>query len=188
MAQLPFNEEYVRKLAAGDPAVQKHFTEHFGPLLRLKLRSKLRSPALIEDVRQETFLRVLASLHKPGNGGLRSPESLGAYVNSVCNFVICEILRRETRHPQIPEDHPEKVDESASPVESIESEERKRLVEGVLGELPARDRELLRQIYFEERDKSDICRDMNINTEYLRVLIYRARNRFRELLEKRRLS
>ena len=59
-----FNEEYVRKLAGGDPDTQRDFISYFSGLLRLKLRTKLRSPELVEEVRQETFLRVLQSLKK----------------------------------------------------------------------------------------------------------------------------
>lgn len=68
MASPPFNDDYVRRLTAGDREVERHFTSHFGTLLRIKLRTKLRSPQLIEDVRQETFLRVLQSLRKKENG------------------------------------------------------------------------------------------------------------------------
>ena len=185
MAHLPFDEEYVRKLAAGDPEVQQHFITHFSPLLRVKLRSKLRSPQLIEDVRQETFLRVLQTVQKEEDGGLRNPERLAAYVNSVCNNVVHEALRSAMRHSPIPDDVGEMIDETDGPAQQVVTDERKRLVQSVLAELPAKDRDVLRQVYFEERAKADICREMKVNTEYLRVLIYRAKNRFRELVIKK---
>src|SRR5438132_13715485 len=84
-----FNEEYVRKLAAGDPDVQRHFISHFSSLLRIKLRTRLRSPQLVEDVRQETFLRVLQAFRKQ-TGGLQNPERLGAFVNTTCDNVMFE--------------------------------------------------------------------------------------------------
>ena len=183
MEHSSFDEEYVRKLAAGDPEVQKHFISHFGGLLRIKLRSKLRSPQLIEDVRQETFLRVLQSFNKE-QGGLHNPERLGAYVNSVCNNVMFESLRAATRHSQIPEDFREIVDDSADPARQVVTSERKQIVARVLETLPAKDRELLRQVYFEERDKQEICEELKVNGEYLRVLLHRAKGRFKEALMK----
>ncbi len=179
----PFDEEYVRKLSAGDPEVQKHFISHFGRLLRIKLQSKLRSPQLIEDVRQETFLRVLQSFRKE-KGGLQNPERLGAYVNSVCNNVMFESLRAATRHSQIPEDFRELIDDSADPARQVVSSERKQIVARVLEALPPKDRELLRQVYFEERDKDEICKDLKVNGEYLRVLVHRAKVRFKDVLGK----
>src|SRR5258708_26095301 len=86
MPQSPFNEEYVRKLATGDLETHKHFVSFFSGLLRVKLRTKLRSPELVEDVRQETFLRVFQSFSKE-TGGLQKPERLGAFINSTCNNV-----------------------------------------------------------------------------------------------------
>lgn len=183
MEHASFDEEYVRKLAAGDPDVQRHFITYFSGLLRIKLRSKLRSPQLIEDVRQETFLRVLQSFRKE-RGGLQNPERLGAYVNSVCNNVMFESLRAATRHSQIPEDFRELVDDSADPARQVVSSERKQIVARVLEALPPKDCELLRQIYFEERDKNEICRELKVNHDYLRVLVHRAKARFKDVLGK----
>ena len=76
-----FDRQYLERLIAEDPDTERHFTEYFGSLLSLKLRSKLRSPAQVEDARQETFARVLITLKQ--KKGLASAESLGAFVNSV---------------------------------------------------------------------------------------------------------
>ena len=54
-----FNWDYVRRLQEGDWETQRHFTWYFGRLLNSKVRSRVRSPHLREEVRQETFLRVL---------------------------------------------------------------------------------------------------------------------------------
>jgi len=84
-----FDGEYSERLISEDPEIKGHFTHYFGDLLSLKLRSKLRSAALIEDAIQETFVRVLTTLKK--RRGLTTPESLGAYVNSVANNVLFEL-------------------------------------------------------------------------------------------------
>ncbi|MGI8744567.1 MAG: RNA polymerase sigma factor [Bryobacteraceae bacterium] len=181
MEHSSFDEEYVRKLAVGDAEVQRDFVSHFSGLLRIKLRSKLRSPELIEDVRQETFLRVFQSLKKQ-QGGLQNPERLGAYVNSICNNVMYEALRAATRHSQMPEDLRDILDDHADPARQAVSSERKQIVARVLDGLSAKDRELLRQVYFEERDKTELCREMNVDREYLRVLIHRAKGRFKQAL------
>ena len=59
-----FDEVYLRRLAAGDAAVERHFSSYFGELLSLKLRVRIRSYQLIEDIRQETLLRVLQTVRK----------------------------------------------------------------------------------------------------------------------------
>jgi RNA polymerase sigma-70 factor (ECF subfamily) len=176
----PFNEDYIRRLAEGDPEVQRHFVNHFSTLLRIKLRTKLRSSQVIEDIRQETFLRVLQSLKK--EKGLHSPERLGGFVNSVCNNVILESFRSSIRHRQMPDDVPELIDDSADPTLGALQEERATIVRRILSELPEKDREILRLVFLEEHPKDGICKDMNVNPEYLRVLVHRAKARFRQAL------
>src|SRR3981081_2212696 len=99
---LSFNEEYVRRLESGETATVDHFTSYFTSLLSIKLRTRLRSPQQVEDVKQETFLRVLQSLGK--EKGLQKPDRLGAFVNSVCNNVLLETYRAGGRHSQMPDD------------------------------------------------------------------------------------
>ena len=83
-------QSYIEGLCAGDLQTQEHFVGYFTELLHLKLRSRLQSGQAIEDVRQETFARVLTTLRK--ENGLRQPERLGAFVNTVCNNVLFETL------------------------------------------------------------------------------------------------
>lgn len=177
MSDPPFNLDYIQKLVQGDPEVQTHFAKHFGWLLRIKLRNKLHSAQLIQDITQETFLRVFSAAR---TDGIREPERLGAFVNAVCSRVMMEHLRASARHRQLPEDTNEVIDESSNIASELVTGERQSLVREIVSKLPAKDRELLRKVYFEELGKDRICEEMNVNPEYLRVLIHRARTKFRE--------
>jgi len=173
-----FDGDYVRRLIAEDPDTERHFTEYFGALLSLKLRSRLRSAAQVEDVRQETFVRVLTALKKKGS--LASPEGLGAFVNSVCNNVLLETYRAKARMRPIDDEPAEPhADEPSAEWRVLKSEERERVREAIEG-LPQRDRDLIRWLFFEDRAKDDVCRELNIDRSYLRVLFHRAKQRFRE--------
>ncbi len=172
-----FDSEYVARLKDGDPDTQRHFSAYFNELLLIKLRSRLRSAQLVEDVRQETFVRVLTTLRRDG---LEHPERLGAFVNSVCNNVLFETFRASKRTSAI-EDTPEPVDERDHPERYLVTQQRKTDVRKILDGLPAKDRELLRQVFLEERDKDEVCRTFRIDRDYLRVLLYRARTRFRNI-------
>ena len=173
-----FDRDYVDRLVAGDADTERHFVRYFGDLLTLKLRSRLRAAALVEDARQETFRRVLTTLKE--RGGLASAESLGAFVNSVCNNVLFECYRAGAKVQQLAEGH-DQVDERGPSVETglMQSEQRERVREA-LAALPAREQELLRWLFFEERDKDEICRTLNVDRNYLRVLLHRAKAKFRD--------
>jgi RNA polymerase sigma-70 factor (ECF subfamily) len=58
-------------------------------------------------------------------------------------------------------------------------------VRRVLESLPPRDREVLRAIYLEDRDKTRICEELGVNRDYLRVLVHRAKNLFRTIYQER---
>jgi RNA polymerase sigma-70 factor (ECF subfamily) len=45
-----------------------------------------------------------------------------------------------------------------------------------------KDRQLLRRVFLEEEDKDQVCREFQIDRNYLRVLLHRARLRFRAVL------
>jgi len=163
---------------AADPQTEQHFTRYFGDLLTLKLRARLRSPAQVEDAKQETFVRVLTTLKR--KGGIDAPEALGAFVNSVCNNVLFETYRAGTRVTPLDEDQDEPQEDRPSVESSLLADEQRSRVRDVLAGLPAKDQELLRLLFFEERDKDAICRELHVDRNYLRVLLHRAKAHFRE--------
>lgn len=180
MERCTFDAAYVRRLKDGDATTQRHFIRYFSDLLSIKLRSRLRSSHLVEEARQETFLRVLTALNREH---LDHPERLGAFVNTTCQNVLFELYRAESRNPNLAEDAPEPADHRPTPESSMVTVQRKEMVERALDELPAKDRELIRQVFLEERDKDEVCRDFQVDREYLRVLLHRAKARFRAVIE-----
>jgi RNA polymerase sigma-70 factor, ECF subfamily len=172
-----FDADYVRRLVSADPETERHFTAYFGQLLTMKLRPRLRSGALIEDAKQETFVRVLTTLKR--KGGLAAAESLGAFVNGVCNNVLFELYRANARTTPLADEYDEAETRAGADLTMIAGEDRER-VRQVLASLPQRDKNLLRWLFFEERDKDEICRELQIDRNYLRVLLHRAKNEFRD--------
>lgn len=178
-----FDAGYIERLCAGDQGTQRHFVAYFTELLHLKLRSRLRSPQAVEDVRQETFARVLAVLRK--DGSLRQPERLGAFVVSVCNNVLKEQFRQNSRIESF--DDPGQPEPAATGIGVLDAVAQRQLggkVREILTRMPARDRDLLSAVFLEERDRDEICRAFKVEREYLRVLLYRAKQEFKaEYLE-----
>ena len=179
VARYTFDAAYVERLAASDQETERHFCEYFGELLTAKLRRRLRSAALVEDAKQETFLRVLSTLRK--QHGLAAPGSLGAFVNSVCNNILFETYRSEgkKRHELIDDEHDAPA--AAPDAESTLVDMSDRLkVRQALERLPPKDRTLLRWLFFDDRPKDAICQSLGCDRGHLRVMLHRAKARFRE--------
>jgi RNA polymerase sigma-70 factor, ECF subfamily len=175
-----FDAPYVERLRSGDFRTQEHFVAYFSELIQLKLRARLRSPQAIEDVRQETFVRVFAALRSPG--GIRQPERLGAFVNSICNNVLLEHYRSSSRSDSL-DDEPqnELPDPVMDVLGAVAAKQMEEKVREILDEMSERDRRILREVFLEERDKDDVCRDFGVDRDYLRVLLHRAKQSFKSL-------
>lgn len=173
----PFDESYLSRLRAEDFRTQEHFSAYFGTLIKIKLGSRLKSPEAIEDVRQETFARFFVALR---DGKILQPDRLGSFVNSICNNVLLEHYRSASRNTSLDEE--EEKNFPASNVDllgALTAAEQEKKVREILDKLSERDRRLLREVFLEERDKDEVCRNFGVDREYLRVLLHRAKQAFK---------
>jgi RNA polymerase sigma-70 factor, ECF subfamily len=175
-----FDSAYLEKLAAGDAATEEHFSRYFGELVFIKLRARRLEPHVIEDIRQETFLRVLQALRK---GSIRKAEAIGGFVNSVCNNVALEFQRagsRTTLFEQAPDTPDRSVDSERDLIEG----ERRAHVRSLMERMPARNRRLLTAVFLDERPIDEVCGEFGVDRNYLRVLLFRARAQLRQAVRK----
>ncbi len=173
-----FDDSYLERLRAGDFRTQEHFVAYFSELIQIKLRSRLQSPQDIEDVRQETFVRVLTALRN--EGGIRQADRLGPYVNSTCNNVLLEKYRSPKGTSL--DDEEEGIDLPDTRMDVLGvlvAKQTQEKVREILDDMPEKDRRILKEIFLEERDKDDVCTDFGVDRNYLRVLLHRAKSSFR---------
>lgn len=174
-----FDDDYVRRLQEGHRETAEHFYSYFRDLLHAKLRRKLRSMQVIEEVRQEVFARVLERL-----GDIEDPRKLGAFVNTTCQHVLMEYYRQESRAVSLDE-QPDVAEESdlEATYDAVRNSAR---VRSVLATLDEREAEILRAVFLEEGDKEQICERYGVDRQYLRVLLHRAKAKFRAAYMRRK--
>lgn len=167
-----FDDDYVRRLREGDGETAAHFHAYFRDLLLLKLRRRLRSIDAIDEVRQEVFTRCLQHLDS-----LKDARKLGAFVNSICNRVLMEYYRAEGRTEAL--DEQAEIADASDADAAFDSARSSARVRRVLQDLPDRDAQLLRAVFLEDGDKEEVCRRFGVDRAYLRVLLHRAKDKFR---------
>ena len=186
MSAHKFEAEHVRRLSAGDEEAQRQFVAYFEPLLRVKVRVRSGSVVraqLVQDVVQETFARVLVALRQQR---IDDPERFGGFVNRVCENVLHELHRTSDRFTAL--------DDTAEPRASDDPEARAAHQEAaavageVLAGMGARDRAIFQAVLVEDEDKDVVCRRFAVTRDHLRVIVHRAKARFRALIEQRRHS
>jgi RNA polymerase sigma-70 factor (ECF subfamily) len=179
-----FDASYVSKLRSGDASTEEHFVTYFSELILLKLRPRLRNREQIEDVKQETFSRALSLIRS--EGGLRHAERLGPLVNSICNNVLMEQYRVSNRVEALEDDTAERLVETGSDaLNMVITDDTRKLVRHILNGLNERDRNLLQAVFLDERDKDEVCVELGVDRDYLRVLLHRAKGSFRAMYSKR---
>jgi RNA polymerase sigma-70 factor (ECF subfamily) len=171
-----FDESYLHELRAQEVTTEAHFVSYFTRILNNKLRRRLACPEHIKDVQQETLLRAWAAVR--AEGGVRQPERFGAFVSSVCNNILRESYRSRSRTRPLDDMQSDPADKSPAPDGMLLAEETRKQVQQVLAKLPAKDRNILRALFFEQRDKDEVCAELGVSREYLRVLLHRAKQQF----------
>jgi RNA polymerase sigma-70 factor, ECF subfamily len=152
------------------------------PGLRALILRRVRDPEVAADILQDAAVTTLQKLRE---GQIARPENVGGFLYRVA----LNHLRNYRRKDRGASSSSEELDELAAPQKDAEWEsaghrEWASIAESVLGELPhGRDRELLVRFYLKDEGKEAICAQLGLTHEHFNRVIFRARNRFRGLLE-----
>ena len=150
--------------------------EQYRTRLRYKVRHHLGSFCPdIEDVVQEALTRCLNALR---DNKIQRPEHLGAFLSGVCNNVMQEYYRKIWR-----ESPPEAIGAAQTPLVRPEADamEMRDSIAAALDQMSDRDSQVLRAFYLQEQDKEDICRSAGLTDTQFRVILFRAKERFRKI-------
>lgn len=171
-----FDAEFLRGLKQRDSVTCTRFVFYFTPILEAKLRHEFTEFGAIEDVRNETYCRVITAVDRDQ---VRDPEHFGAFVRGVCARVAQE-HRRSMRRAE-PLEHDPVVDTgNKHPLEGwLHNEELRRILKDEISKLSDGDRALITESFLEQRDRRDMARDRGVSPSGLNVRLCRAMQRFR---------
>jgi RNA polymerase sigma factor (sigma-70 family) len=174
------DSDLVSSVEQGDKLAEAALYEKYSDRLYFLSLSELHSRADAEDVRAETFMRVLLALRQ---GKLRKAESLSSFIVGIALNVIRESRRHKLGTEPLGENETEIAGE-ASPEDVYLDQEVRRSLEQAARQLKPREREFLRLYYYEELPKEEIARLLGIKEERLRLIKSRTLQRFREIYKK----
>jgi RNA polymerase sigma-70 factor (ECF subfamily) len=176
--------DLARQIGQGDRAAEQTLVARYGPPLHFMLKQRTRDSELALDVRQEALRIVIEKLRA---GTLEQPERLGGYLRGVALKLCGAQRRKESRRATTADsDAIETVaDDRADPAQHVSDEQLRRAVRDLLAELSTpRDRDILTRVYLLEEDKDAICAALDIDSLHFNRVLFRAKQRFRELLER----
>jgi RNA polymerase sigma-70 factor, ECF subfamily len=158
------------------------------PGLRAQLARVTGSVELAADLLQDA---VVTALQKLRAGQISDPGHLDGYVYRVALNHLRNYRRKDRLRTATAEETSGPIDsvEPSRPVREFEADQWARLVKQLLQEVPlVRDRELLVRFYLQEESKEELCQAFGLTELHFNRVIHRARDRFRELLQRRGLS
>ena len=174
--------ELAVAVLGGDAAAESVLYEKYSERVLFLAMSERFTREDAEDVRAETFLRVLQALRA---GKLQKPESLASFVVGIALNVMRE-QRRQRAGTEALDEREDELPGGDSPEEAFLDREAARAVEEMAARLKPREREFLRMYYYEERPKEEIARALGIREERVRLIKSRALKSFRAVYEKLR--
>lgn len=174
--------DLVGRIIAGDQTAESELIERYTRGVTIILRRECGGDrTAIEDLYQETFRIVLEKLRR---GELREPEKLSGFVCAVARNLVIDHYRRTSRrerHTEISDDDPIPA-LRPSQLDELLHQERAALVRQVIEELPSdRDRRILFRFYIAEEEKEKICADLGLTALHFNRVLFRARERYKEL-------
>jgi RNA polymerase sigma-70 factor, ECF subfamily len=162
----------------GPPAplmpTEAELASRFWDRIRLFAARRVSDAAMAEDIAQETLRRVIDALR---GGRVQNTEAIAGFVFQTAKHVCMHVHRsagreaRAMRRLHDPSD-PEPVHPDA--LAGLVSEERRTRVRAALATLSADDRNLLRALYFDQLDTTELAAKLGLSPGALRVRKYRA--------------
>lgn len=148
-------------------------------LFRLALRITLDS-AEAEDVTSDTLIKVWNK-----RGELRGVESIEAYCMTVCrNLALDRHEKKEAQNLSLEANEIDAADNSFTPDEQLERDEKLRKVHELFNQLPERQRTIMQLRDIEEKSYREIATIMGVSEEVVKVTLFRARQAIRKQYDK----
>jgi RNA polymerase sigma-70 factor (ECF subfamily) len=170
----------VEEIQRGQAAAEAALYERYAARVYYLALSELRSPADAEDVRAETFLRVLQAIRQ---GQLRSPQALASFILGTAHNVIREEARKARKVDRL-DDQEGAQSESQQHDNPFLTLEVKGAIAQVIRRLKPREQAFLRMYYYEELEPAEIAARLGVKEERLRLVKSRALKRFREAYQR----
>lgn len=174
--------QLVANIQHGHSDAEAALYERYAPKVYYLALRESRSPHDAEDVRAETFLRVLQAIR---GDALRSPEAVASFILGTTRNVLHELYSRRRQAAATKEPEPEDLSTPSHEEQFLDSEVQQAIQQTIV-QLKPRDRDLLRMHFFEELPTHEIARRSGIAPERVRLVKSRALKRFGE--HYRRLS
>ena len=174
------DETLLKQAGAGNRRAAAQLIRRHGARIQGLSMRMLNDATEAEDIVQETFIRVwkAAPRWKPGQAKVST---------WMCRIAVNLCLDR-LRKPKMRtmEAAPEMRDESATPSEELDAQERAQVVRAAMSGLPERQRAAIAMCYFQDLSNIEAAEALDVSVDALESLLARGRRALKSLLAESR--
>jgi RNA polymerase sigma factor (sigma-70 family) len=175
-------------ISRGDKNAEIVLFKKYYPAVLYIMEKKTGDPELAQDLCQEAFCILLERLRtRP----LDEPEKLAAFLHTIAsNLHIAEIRKSDRRKTFNNQELVNTVkDVSQNQYRTLVKERAGKAVRLLLETMDnPRDKKLLYSFYIEEKEKAEVCAELDLSLRHFDKVLYRAKQRFKSLLTESRES
>jgi RNA polymerase sigma-70 factor (ECF subfamily) len=183
----PGDSTLVAAIADGGELQDAIYVRYRRPLMQVFLQRRIDRDAA-QDLLQRTFLQAIKKIRADG---LQDPNNLGGYLYRTACKLATAYWRGELsrRHESDGELLSSLQDDALSLEESLDTDLRAKCVRELMAKLSVpRDREVLERFYLREESRISIRESMKLTELQFNQVLWRARQRFAEILRKQGFS
>jgi RNA polymerase sigma factor (sigma-70 family) len=157
------------------------FERYYKPTLYI-LERKTSDPEQAQDLCQEALCVMIERLRAQP---LEQPDKLAGFLYSIAiNLQIAEVRKSSRRKTQADLELIARVsDPSQNQLRTLCQQRSGSAVRVLIAAMDnPRDRRLLQGFYIEERDKDELCAELDLSQRHFDKVLFRAKQRFKELV------
>ena len=175
--------ELIRRSQEQDPDAQEELVRAAQNRVYYHCKKMLKHEEDARDAAQDVLLTMITNLDK-----LKEPAAFWGWVNGITANRCKHLLTTPHKEWQIPEDeegnsmleHVENLDETLVPDKALDNEETRRMILGLVDDLPPEQRMTVLFYYYDEMTVKQIAEAMDISEDTVKSRLNDARRSIEE--------
>jgi RNA polymerase sigma factor (sigma-70 family) len=176
------DQHYINQIIRGDTNVFGVLVDRYKEMIFTLALKMIKNREEAEEVSQDTFVKVFNSLNK-----FKGDSKFSTWIYKIAYNTCLDRLKKNKKKENtisIDEfsDHLVKTLDNA--LSALEEKERKQTIQNCLNLLSREESFLLTLYYFDDQNLDEIAKIMNINSNNVKVKLFRSRKKLAVILKK----
>ncbi|MFC0777887.1 RNA polymerase sigma factor [Flavobacterium sp. HJSW_4] len=175
------DQHYIDRILQGETNLFAVLVDRYKDMIFTLSLKMVKNREEAEEATQDTFIKTFNSLSK-----FKGDSKFSTWIYKISYNTCLDRLKKSKK-----EEHNISIDEFSShliktmenALSALEDKERKQAIQNCLNLLPSDDNFLLTLFYFEDQSLEEIGKIMNINTNNVKVKLFRSRQKLATILK-----